>query len=162
MKSCFFIGHREADERLLPVLHSTIRRLIEEEGVTEFYVGGYGGFDRIAGTAVKQIKAEYPPVTLRMVIPYHPAERPVEAPNCYDGTCYPDGFEGVPKRFRIAKATRLMTIPSIDWLPMYVTEPAIPESYSNMPNAEKRRGYFKCRTLQKLMREACGCKKSCR
>ena len=115
-------------------------------------VGGYGGFDRIAGTAVKPIKAEYPHVTLRMVIPYHPAERPVEAPNCYDGTYYPDGLEGVPKRFRIAKANRLMTIPSIGWLPMYVTKPAIPESYSNMPNAEKRRGYFKCRTLQKLMR----------
>ena len=29
-------------------------------------------------------------------------------------------------------------------------------------NAERKRGYFKCRTLQKLMREACGCKKSCR
>ena len=96
MTSCFFIGHREADERLLPVLHSAIRRLIEEESVTEFYVGGYSGFDRIAGTAVKQIKAEYPHVTLRMVIPYHPAERPVEAPDCYDETYYPDGLEGVP------------------------------------------------------------------
>ena len=59
MKSCFFIGHWEADERLLPVLQRTIRRLIEEEDVTEFYVGGYGGFDRIAGAAVKQLKAEY-------------------------------------------------------------------------------------------------------
>ena len=119
MKSCFFIGHREADERLLPVLHRTIRRLIEEECVTEFYVGGYGGFDRIAGTAVKQIKADYPLVTLRMVIPYHPAERPTEAPNGYDGTYYPDGLEGVPKRFRIARANRLM-IDTSDWLVAYV------------------------------------------
>ena len=77
MKSCFFVGHREADERLLPVLQSMIQQLIEEEGVTEFYVGGYGGFDRIAGAAVKQLKAEYPHISLRIMIPYHPAERPV-------------------------------------------------------------------------------------
>lgn len=119
MKSCFFVGHREADERLLPVLQSMIRRLIEEEGVTEFYVGGYGGFDRIAGAAVKQLKAEYPHISLRMMIPYHPAERPVEAPNGYDGTYYPNGLEGVPKRFRIAKANRIM-IDTSDWLIAYV------------------------------------------
>ena len=33
MKSCFFIGHREADERLLPILTATIERLITEEQV---------------------------------------------------------------------------------------------------------------------------------
>ena len=119
MKSCFFIGHREADERLLPVLQSMIRRLIEEEGVTEFYVGGYGGFDRIAGAAVKQLKAEYPHISLRIMIPYHPAERPVEAPNGYDGTYYPNGLEGVPRRFRIARANRIM-IDTSDWLIAYV------------------------------------------
>ena len=119
MKSCFFIGHREADERLLPVLQSVIQQLIEEEGVTEFYVGGYGGFDRIAGAAVKQLKAEYPHISLRIMIPYHPAERPVEAPNGYDGTYYPNGLEGVPKRFRIVKAKRIM-IDTSDWLIAYV------------------------------------------
>ena len=119
MKSCFFVGHREADERLLPVLQSMIRRLIEEEGVTEFYVGGYGGFDRIAGAAVKQLKAEYPHISLRIMIPYHPAERPVEAPNGYDGTYYPNGLEGVPRRFRIARANRIM-IDTSDWLIAYV------------------------------------------
>ena len=119
MKSCFFIGHWEADERLLPVLQSVIQQLIEEEGVTEFYVGGYGGFDRIAGAAVKQLKAEYPRISLRIMIPYHPAERPVEAPNGYDGTYYPNGLEGVPRRFRIARANRIM-IDTSDWLIAYV------------------------------------------
>ena len=47
-KSCFFIGHRDADERLLPRLELVIDRLIQEEGVRYFYVGGYGGFDRLA------------------------------------------------------------------------------------------------------------------
>jgi len=31
MKSCFFIGHREADERLLPRLELEIERLIQEK-----------------------------------------------------------------------------------------------------------------------------------
>ena len=136
MKSCFFIGHREADERLLPVLQSVIQQLIEEEGVTEFYVGGYGGFDRIAGAAVKQLKAEYPHISLRMVIPYHPAERPVEAPNGYDGTYYPDGLERVPRRFRIARANRNM-IDTSDWLIAYVCHGAS-NSRKNLEYAKRR------------------------
>ena len=56
MKSCFFIGHREVDESLLPKLQGAIERLITEEDVSYFYVGGYGGFDRIAGVAVKHAK----------------------------------------------------------------------------------------------------------
>ena len=56
MKGCFFIGHREADERLLPRLDLVIDRLIQEENVRYFYVGGYGGFDRVATTAVKRAK----------------------------------------------------------------------------------------------------------
>ena len=47
-KSCFFMGHREAGERLLPRLELVIDRMITDEKVRYFYVGGYGGFDRIA------------------------------------------------------------------------------------------------------------------
>jgi hypothetical protein len=119
MKSCFFIGHREADERLLPVLHSTIRRLIEEEGVTEFYVGGYGGFDRIAGAAVKQARKQHPEISLMLVLPYHPAERSTETPEGYDGTYYPEGLEKVPRRYAIVRANKIMVDLS-DWLICYV------------------------------------------
>lgn len=72
MKSCFFIGHREADERLLPTLVNAIERLVVSEDVTCFYVGGYGAFDRIAAAAVKQVKQRYPEITLMLVLPYHP------------------------------------------------------------------------------------------
>ena len=54
MNSCFFIGHREADERLLPGLELEIERLIRSENVRYFYVGGHGGFDGVAATAVKK------------------------------------------------------------------------------------------------------------
>ena len=92
-KSCFFIGHREADERVLPRLELEIDRLIQEENVRYFYVGGYGGFDRIAATAVKRTKQKYPDITLMLVLPYHPAERAVPTPIGFDGTYHPEGLE---------------------------------------------------------------------
>lgn len=118
-KSCFFIGHREADERLLPELTDAIERLITEEQVFCFYVGGYGGFDRIAAAAVKQVKLHYPEISLILVLPYHPAERPVEAPYGFDGTYYPEGLEKVPRRFAIVNANKIM-VDSSDWLIAYV------------------------------------------
>lgn len=97
MKSCFFIGHREADARLLPTLTEVIRQLVTEEDVRHFYAGGYGGFDQIAGIAVKEVKCQYDGILLNLVLPYHPAERSIEAPLGYDGTYYPEVLEGVPK-----------------------------------------------------------------
>lgn len=119
MKSCFFIGHREADERLLQTLVKTIERLVISEGVTCFYVGGYGGFDRIAATAIKQIKQRHPKIILMLVLPYHPAEHPVETPFGFDGTYYPEGMETVPRRFAIVQANKIMVNTS-DWLVCYV------------------------------------------
>lgn len=119
MKSCFFIGHREADERLLPRLRKTVERMITEEGVKYFYVGGYGGFDRISGFAVKELKKRYPDIMLMLVLPYHPAERPVETPDGFDGTYYPEGMEKVPKAHAIVRCNKHMVNTS-DWLVCYV------------------------------------------
>ena len=52
MNSCFFIGHREASEEIFPELAETVERHIVDYGVTEFIVGNYGGFDRMAARAV--------------------------------------------------------------------------------------------------------------
>ena len=119
MKSCFFIGHREADERLLLSLVKKIERLVVSEGVTCFYVGGYGGFDRIAASAVKKVKQRYPDIILMLVLPYHPAERMVETPYGFDGTYYPEGMETVPRRFAIVQANKHM-VENVDWLIAYV------------------------------------------
>ena len=118
-KSCFFIGHREADERLLPRLERAVNQLIDEEKVRYFYVGGYGGFDAIAATAVKKAKLRYPHITLMLVLPYHPAERPIETPNGFNGTYYPDGLENTPKPYAIARANQIM-VDNSDWLVCYV------------------------------------------
>ena len=118
-KSCFFIGHREADERLLPRLELAVDRLIQEEGVRYFYVGGYGGFDRLAAAAVRRMKQKHPDITLMLVLPYHPAERPIEAPDGFDGTYHPDGLESTPKRYAIVRTNQIM-VDTCDWLVCYV------------------------------------------
>ena len=118
-KSCFFIGHREADERLLSRLELTIERLIAEENVRYFYVGGYGGFDRTAATAVKRAKQKYPDITLMLVLPYHPAERAIPTPDGFDGTYHPGRLENTPRRYAIVRTDQIM-VNTCDWLVCYV------------------------------------------
>ena len=57
MKSCFFIGHREASEEIFSALTEAVEHHIVHCGVTEFIVGNYGGFDRMAARAVISAKA---------------------------------------------------------------------------------------------------------
>ena len=95
MKSCFFIGHREASSEVLPALAEAVEKHIVEYGVTEFIVGNYGGFDHMAAKAVIAAKERHPGITLSMLIPYHPSERPIEPPQGFDNTFYPPGMEKV-------------------------------------------------------------------
>ena len=114
-KSCFFVGHRETDERMLPGLESEIDRLIREEAVRYFYVGGYGGFDRIAAIAVKHAKQKYPDITLMLVLPYHPAERAVPITDGFDGTYHPEGLENTPRKYAIVRTNQIM-VDTCEWL----------------------------------------------
>lgn len=104
---CFFIGHRETGEEILPSLEAAVERHIAEYGVTEFVVGGYGGFDRMAALAVRSAKKRHPSVTLVRLLPYHPAERAISLEG-FDGSLYPPGMETVPRRFAIPRANRWM------------------------------------------------------
>lgn len=106
--TCFFIGHRDAGECVLPALMQAVERLINDCGVTDFVVGHYGRFDSLAARVVKEAKQRYPEVTLTMLLPYHPFDRPISVPKGYDSTFYPPGMEHVPKRYAIVRANRYM------------------------------------------------------
>ena len=109
-KSCFFIGHRETSEAIYPALYAVVEQHILEYGVTEFIVGYYGGFDRLAASAVKAAKHLYPDVKLILLLPYHPAERPIPTPDGFDSTFYPPGMESVPRKIAIVRANRMLWI----------------------------------------------------
>ena len=106
--TCFFIGHREAPEALLPLLMDEVERHITEYGVTSFVVGHYGHFDALAARAVMTAKQRHPEVTLTLLLPYHPFDHPIPTPEGFDGTFYPPGMETVPKRIAIVRANRYM------------------------------------------------------
>ena len=122
-KSCFFIGHREASEEIYPALYAAVEQHIVEYGVTEFIVGHYGGFDRLAASAVKEAKRFYPEVKLTLLLPYHPAERPIPKPDGFDKTFYPPGMESVPRKAAIVRANRYV-VDHVDYLISYAWHPA--------------------------------------
>ena len=123
MKSCFFIGHREASSEVLPALRKAVERHIVDYGVTEFIVGNYGGFDRMAARVVIEAKTRHPQITLTLLLPYHPAERPIDLPPGFDNSFYPPDMEKVPRRFAISKANRYM-VDHTDYLIAYAWHPA--------------------------------------
>lgn len=101
-KRCFLIGHHDAPESIYPALQREIERHITELRVTEFIVGHYGNFDRMAARALVEAKQVHPEISLWLLLPYHPAEQKVEAPEGFDGSFSPEGMGKVPRRLAIA------------------------------------------------------------
>lgn len=64
-----FIGHNECFGLSAEKLKNTIRELIKK-GVTDFLSGGQGGFDRLCGRCVYELKKEFPHINNYLVIPY--------------------------------------------------------------------------------------------
>lgn len=122
-KSCFFIGHRDAPEAIYPKLLAEVERYIAELGVTEFIVGHYGGFDRLAAKAVIAAKQRHPNISLLLLLPYHPTKQSIEIPVSFDNTYYPPGMEKVPRRLAIVRTNRYV-VDHVDYLIAYAWHPA--------------------------------------
>lgn len=122
-KSCFFIGHRDTREEVFPLLMAEIERHITASGVRNFYVGHYGSFDRMAARAVIEMKKQYADIRLTMLLPYHPAIRPIELPAGFDGSVYPEGQEKIPYKAAISRAN-MYIIGRVDHLICYVDHPS--------------------------------------
>lgn len=154
-KSCFFIGHREASNDIIPALDAALEQHISQFGVTEFIVGGYGGFDRLASAAVIRAKKRYENISLLRLLPYHPAERPIETPIGFDGSYYPHGMENIPRRLAIVRANRYM-VDHVDYLIAYAWHPAS-NARELMEYAERRerRGLIKVMNLAPQIEQSC-------
>ena len=118
-KRCFLIGHHDAPESIYPALQREIERHITELEVTEFIVGHYGNFDRMAARALVTAKQIHPEIFLWLLLPYHPAEQKFQIPEGFDGSFYPEGREKVPRRLAIVKANRY-TVDHVDYLMVYI------------------------------------------
>lgn len=122
MPSCFFIGHRDAPGELLPAVRAAAERLVREEGVRDFYVGSRGNFDRLAASAVRELRESYPEVRLCLVLAYLPSAGE-ELPEGFTGSVFPEGLERVPRRYAILRANRAM-VDSCEYLIAYAPHAA--------------------------------------
>ena len=89
MKSCFLFGHSDAPQDIQSAIEAAVQRQYLNYGICQYYVGAYGSFDRLAASALKTVKKQYQDISLYLLLPYHPAERPMETPEGFDGTFYP-------------------------------------------------------------------------
>ena len=100
-----FCGHNDVAnlDDVRRWLEHTVGDLIQR-GATTFYLGGYGGFDRLAASLLRNISVNNPTVESILVLPY--LNREAED-DLYDGTIYPP-LENVPKRLAIIKRNEWM------------------------------------------------------
>ena len=100
-----FCGHSQLDhnESVTTWLTNVTERLILQ-GTTTFYLGGYGEFDSLAASVLREHKKRYPQVELVLVLAYFPSTKDTSG---YDATVYPP-LETVPQRFAICCRNRWM------------------------------------------------------
>lgn len=90
MKTVVFIGHSECYELPVKQLEKEIEKCIKQ-GVTTFFSGGQGDFDRLSAGTVYRLKEKYPYIKNILVIPYLSFR--VFNDKIFDEIVYPEGFE---------------------------------------------------------------------
>ena len=110
---CTFFGHADAPEHIRAALFDAIVRLVEG-GVTTFYVGNHGNFDRMAATELHRAQAQFPHVVCICVLAYFPTQKASVLE-----TVFPEEVATAPKRFAICYRNRYM-IQRSDFVIAYV------------------------------------------
>ena len=104
-KRCVFFGHREIPEDLRERLEEAVEQAIAD-GVTEFWNGGYGGFDMLAARVVAELKEKHPQICSRMVYAYPPVHAP---DSWFDQAFCPDILDEYELKARIPRRNIWMT-----------------------------------------------------
>ncbi len=119
MKSCTFFGHRDTPESIRYDLKQVLIDLIENKGVTVFYVGHNGRFDSMVLSELKLFSTVYRHIHYFLVIEDIPDEKKDYG---VDEThlLYPDFFIGnTPKQFALDRRNGWMVNQS-DYVVTYV------------------------------------------
>ncbi len=98
MSVCAFFGHRDANRNIEPALREMLVRLIEERGVSVFYVGNQGAFDQMVANILSNFKRNYSHIRCYIVCAYYPTIQR-ELYGCE--TVYPEGLEFIPRKYAI-------------------------------------------------------------
>lgn len=110
-KICSFFGHRDVFVNLQRQLCNAIEIAINEYGISTFYVGDRGEFDRQAANAVRIMKHKYQNIKLVLVLPYLTSKLNTyknEYTASYDTIYIPEQLAGVHPKGAITKRNRIM------------------------------------------------------
>ena len=118
MKSCTFFGHRYVGDDINEILYNTIIHLIENEKVTNFYVGNQGGFDSMVSKILRTLKTKYRYISYAIVLAYIPKKNENKD---FLNTIYPEGLEFVLPKFAIIKRNNWM-IEKSEFVVVYVKD----------------------------------------
>ena len=125
------------------MVYHTAEELIVCQGVTQFYCGGKGAFDRIAARAVYNLKIRYPHIRSCQVLAYLPEKFDSASDDLFDATIYPEGLETVPLRLTYLRRNRWM-VDQADFLIAYVK---FPGGAKTMLEYAKRKNHIQIRNL---------------
>ena len=107
-KICAFFGHRDVLSTVAPLIENQVRRLITEESVDTFWLGGYGNFDACAASVLRRLQGEYPNITILLIIAYPRQLERYGSALPFDGFEYPAAVEAAPRKFAISARNRYM------------------------------------------------------
>lgn len=119
MSACTFFGHKNTPEIIQPLIANTIKELITEHGVTTFYVGNQGGFDRLVYLTLKKLKKTYPKIKYYVVLAYLPTKNTNYEYIDFTDTVFPDCLTNVPPKFAIHRRNNYM-IEKSDYVITYI------------------------------------------
>lgn len=135
MHSCTFIGHRNCPREIKELLYNTIEKLIVQKGVTSFYVGTQGGFDKLVYEVLCELKTKHR-IKVFVVLAY--LDR-VSKDEYYDveKTIFPEELTNVPLRLAIRRRNSYM-INQADHIVAFLNT-AFTNTYKNTEEAVKKK-----------------------
>ena len=98
---CTFFGNKNTPQEAKEKIYCQIKRLIGE-GVTTFYVGNHGAFDKMVLSALVELKKEFSQIDYAVVLAYLPKET-----KDYE-TVFPEEVSQAPMKYRIDRRNKWM------------------------------------------------------
>ncbi len=108
---CCGFGHREYYKEVKSELQTTIKHLIDEEGISVFLTGGMGDFDSLFSATVRSYKTHYKDIKLILVKPYFSNELNINKEfyqSYYDDIIIPQEIAGCYFKSAITKRNKWM------------------------------------------------------
>ena len=106
-----FCGHSNFsfDNTVKEKLRELLLQETRKNHACKFYLGGYGDFDSLCLSILKELKIKFPNIELLFITPYldNNYSKLETAKLYYDGIIYPP-LENVPRRFCISKRNEWM------------------------------------------------------